>query len=86
MSNVVNVKVQYDAEAEACYLEVSTNPVARTVHLDDAVMVDVDDAGEPVGVEFLWARDEIPGEALTMVVERFPALGVQLLREALHAA
>lgn len=86
MSSVVGMKVQYDAEVEACYLEVSARPVARTVHLDDGVMVDVDDAGEPVGVEFLWGRDHVPVEALTLVVERFPSLGAQLLREALLAA
>ena len=83
---MVSVKVQYDTEAEACYLEVSTTPVARTVYLDDGVMVDVDDVGEAVGIEFLWGRNEIPVEALNLVVERFPSLGVQLLREALHAA
>ncbi len=79
-------KVQYDAEAEACYLELSRRPLARTVHLDDGVMVDVDEAGEPVGVEFLWSRDDILVEAMKLVVERFPSLGVQLLREALLAA
>ncbi len=42
------MKVQYDAEAEACYLEVSACLGARTVHLADGVIVDVDDAGEPV--------------------------------------
>ncbi len=48
-------------------------------------MVDVDEAGEPVGVEFLWSRDDIPVEAMKRVVERFPSLGVHLLREALLA-
>ena len=86
MSSVVEMKAQYDAEAEACYLEVSARPVARTVHLADGVMVDVDDAGEPVGVEFLWGRDEVSVEALTLVVERLPSLGAQWLQQALLAA
>ncbi len=63
--------MQYDAEAEACYLELSRRPLARTVHLDDGVMVDVDEAGEPVGVESLWSRYDIPVEAMKLVVERF---------------
>lgn len=83
---MARVNVKYDAAADACYLEVNERPVARTVHLADSVMVDVDEVGEPVGVELLWARDAIPVEALTLVVERFPSLAVQLLRQALHAA
>ncbi|CAN5691490.1 hypothetical protein BH20ACT1_BH20ACT1_06400 [soil metagenome] len=78
--------MQDDPRAKACYLELSTRPVGRTVHLNDGVMVDVDDAGDPVGVEFLWARDDIPSEALMLVVQRFPALGARLLREALAVA
>lgn len=74
--------MQYDAEADACYLELNTSPVARTVHLADSVMVDVDEVGEPVGVELLWAQDAIPLEALTLVVERFPFLRGQLLPRA----
>ncbi len=74
--------MQYDAEADACYLELNRSPVARTVHLADSVMVDVDEIGEPVGVELLWAQDAIPLEALTLVVERFPSLHVQLFRQA----
>ncbi len=74
--------MQYDAEADPCYLELNTSPVARTVHLADSVMVDMDEVGEPVGAEFLWAQDAIPLEALTLVVERFPSLRGQLLRQA----
>ena len=51
--------MQYDALADACYLELNTSPVARTVHLADSVMVDMDEVGEPVGAEFLWAQDAI---------------------------
>lgn len=86
MSSMKGVNVQHDPEAEACNLDMSANPVVRTVHISDGVMVDIDAAGEPVGVEFLWARNDIPAEALTLVVQRFPSLGAQLLREALAAA
>jgi uncharacterized protein YuzE len=86
MSSVKDVNVQHDPQADACYLEMSDKPVVRTVLLSDGVMVDVDESGEPVGVEFLWARDDVPAEALTLVVQRFPSLGAQLLRAALSAA
>lgn len=78
--------MQYDAAADACYLALDGGPVARTVHLADGVMVDVDEVGEPVGVELLWARDAIPVAALTLVIEHFPLLGVQLLRRVLLSA
>lgn len=60
----LDVKVEDDREAQACYLRVSQQQVAHTVHVEDGVMVDVDYAGKPVGVEFLWERHGVPAEAL----------------------
>lgn len=43
----------FDQEADAVYIYFSQRPVARTEELGDAVAVDYDADGEPVGVEFL---------------------------------
>lgn len=43
----------YDREANALYIRFSRNPIAETVALSDAVYVDVDGDGEPVGFEVL---------------------------------
>lgn len=43
----------YDQEADAVYVYFNQSPVARTDELSDAVAVDYDSSGQPVGVEFL---------------------------------
>jgi YD repeat-containing protein len=43
----------YDQQADAVYVYFSQRPVVRTEALGDAVAVDYDAAGTPVGVEFL---------------------------------
>jgi uncharacterized protein YuzE len=46
--------LRIDTDARAAYLEVSNEPVSRTVELDEAVVVvDLDEAGRVVGVEIL---------------------------------
>ena len=41
----------YDADADALYYQLTSEPVARTVCIGDRVNVDVDAAGEAVGIE-----------------------------------
>jgi uncharacterized protein YuzE len=71
--------LEQDTETGATYfvLDVEAD-VARTVHLDDLVMVDVDHAGRPVGVELAMdCTRESPatvGNAWTQLVNAFPAL------------
>ena len=44
---------EYDADADALYYQLTREPVARTVCIGDRVNVDVDAAGEAVGIEVL---------------------------------
>lgn len=44
---------KYDAEADALYYRLTSEPIARTVCIGDRVNVDVDAAGEAVGIEVL---------------------------------
>jgi uncharacterized protein YuzE len=66
--------VQYDTEAGATYVELSDASVARTVSVGDLVMVDVDEHGEPVGVDFAVLPGKITDSMLYAVAERFPPL------------
>ena len=43
----------YDGQADALYYRLSREPVARTLSIGDRVNVDVDEAGEAVGIEVL---------------------------------
>lgn len=44
---------EYDGDAKALYYRLTYAPVARTVDIGGRVMVDVDSAGEAVGIEVL---------------------------------
>lgn len=44
------MSLTYDQEADAVYVYFSQRPVARTEEVGNAVVVDYDAEGEPVGV------------------------------------
>ncbi len=70
------MNVSYDTEAEATYVRVvpADVKIARTVHLSDLVMVDVDEHRDPVGVEFVVLPHEITDAMLDRVSDAFPTL------------
>lgn len=79
--------VQFDTEVGATYLQVSEAEVARTVHLRDLVMVDVDTQDKPVGVEFAVAPEKVTDLMVEAVAKRFPELEWELVhdRSWMHA-
>ena len=66
--------VQYDPEAGATYVELTDASVARTVNVGDLVTVDVDEAGQPVGIDFAVLPSKITDSMLYAVADHFPAL------------
>jgi uncharacterized protein YuzE len=55
--------LEYDPEVNALYLRFrppKANQVVETVELEHFVNLDLDDAGEPVGIEFVSADDFLP--------------------------
>jgi uncharacterized protein YuzE len=70
------VIIEQDTDTGASYLVLADDTVARTIELSDLVMVDVNAAGEPIGVEFVSSpenRDAI-AQGLSAVIERWPHL------------
>jgi uncharacterized protein YuzE len=60
------MKLEISAEAQMAYLTLNEEDgIERTVHVTDLVMVDLNRAGEPVGVEFPWPSPASPVEAHT---------------------
>lgn len=53
---------EYDGDAKTLYYRLTREPVARTVSIGDRVMVDVDAAGEAVGIEVM----DPPGFTMTV--------------------
>jgi uncharacterized protein YuzE len=47
------VRFRYDAEVDALYLELREGPAAESIEITDAIYVDVDATGQPIGVEWL---------------------------------
>ena len=81
---MVAMRVDFDPEVQAWYLTLSDAQVGRTVHVSDEVAVDVDEAGDVVGVEFLLAPATIEPAVREALFARFPVVE-QALTE-LHSA
>jgi uncharacterized protein YuzE len=47
------IEIEYDAESDALYVRLTSNPVERTIDIDGFQVVDLDASGEAVGVEVL---------------------------------
>lgn len=78
------VMVSYDPDVDATYVKVADAPVASTDTLADLVAVDLDAAGQPVGVEVLKAPGAVSASDEAVVLRRYPGLRVafEILRRA----
>lgn len=47
------MNMTYDKEADAAYLKVSEGIIKRTIPIDDETIIDADEHGTVIGVEFL---------------------------------
>jgi uncharacterized protein YuzE len=45
--------IQFDADAEAVYIRFSTAEVFETVEISQTLYIDVDEQGNPIGIEVL---------------------------------
>ena len=52
---------RYDPEADAAYVAVSGEPVARTEEVGAGIQIDLDSQGDLVGVEVLSVRERLGG-------------------------
>jgi uncharacterized protein YuzE len=78
------VIVRYDTEADATYVTLQRADIARTIEvIDSFAWVDVDEAGLPVGIEFLAAPADIDEPVLAHIAERFPTTDAPSIKAAL---
>lgn len=54
------MKLEIDATVHALYLRLAPGRVADTLELADLIVADVDEAGTPLGIEFVRAEDFAP--------------------------
>jgi uncharacterized protein YuzE len=80
----MSVLVEFDPEVPATYVRLRDDAVARTVEVMDAYcMVDLDAAGQPLGVEILSAPADISDPVFQALATTFPSLDIDVLRIAL---
>ena len=53
------MNIEYDPEVDAAYLRIKPGPVQRTQALSPYVNLDLDAAGEVLGIEFLYVTQTI---------------------------
>lgn len=81
---MITMMVEFDPTAAATYVRLRDEAVARTVEVLDAYcMVDLDGAGEPVGVEILDAPADVGDALFEALGKSFPVLDIRALRLAL---
>lgn len=49
------MNIKYDAVADAMYLKVNTGKVAKTLRMQDRLIIDIDDKNNVLGIEILEA-------------------------------
>ena len=47
------IRFRYDAEVDALYLELHEGPAAETIEITEALYVDLDATGRPIGIDWL---------------------------------
>lgn len=65
--------IRYSTEAEAFYVTLTEGDVARTVHISDDVLVDLEADGTVHGLELLCTPTELTTDERSALTDRFPA-------------
>ena len=67
------MKIEYSADIDALYVYFQEVEVAKSVEPDDGVLVDLDDRGKVVGIEFLDASERFESaDAALMLMDSGP--------------
>ncbi len=60
----VSMRIQYDEEADAVYIELRKGVFSKNKKLDDFTIVDYDKEGNLLGMELLCVSKSLPGDSL----------------------
>ncbi len=61
------MQIDYDLEADAFYIHLRPGEVDDTQQINKYVYVDLDEQGQPLGLEILFASDVLAGQDATSV-------------------
>ena len=83
---VMNVIIEYDSETHATYVSLSDVPPVRQIEVrSESVAIDLDEHGQPIGVEILFSPTEVTPEIISAIDEQFPELGQRVARALVGA-
>lgn len=63
------MKIRYDSDADAMYLTLKKDRVAKTKEIDENTIIDFNKNGQVIGVELLFVRERNPGILKELKVE-----------------
>ena len=67
------MRISYDPEADALYIELRSAAATDSVDLEEGVSADLDEHGHVIGIEVLDASERLGNDALANVaLERLP--------------
>lgn len=67
------MKIEYDPEADALYVQLRQAPVEDSVDIEEGVSVDLDGDKHIVGIEVLDASKRLsPADLSSIVIEKLP--------------
>jgi uncharacterized protein YuzE len=61
MGRGMNLQITVDCEADAAYVNLSSEPVVRTDEVADGIHIDYDAENRPVGIEVLSVKRRLGG-------------------------
>lgn len=66
------MKIQYDKSAEAMYIYLKKEKVAKTIKINNRVFVDIDKKGNVIGIEMLGVSHQIPKKEIGKIYTEMP--------------
>ncbi len=67
------MRIEYDEEANALYIQIQEKPVARTKEIEDGVLIDFDEQNNLIGFEILDATKRFAlSDIVNLHVENLP--------------
>jgi uncharacterized protein YuzE len=67
------VKIEYDKEADALYIQLKEKRVFDNIDIEDGVTIDIDEKGHIIGIEILDATKKLSRKDLSnIIIENLP--------------
>lgn len=67
------MKIEYDKEADALYIQLKEMRVSDNIDIEDGVTIDVDEKGHIIGIEILDAKKKLSRKDLSnIIIENLP--------------